>query len=166
MEPDAPDRCFTGGVLFHRGSVTLPTGVSSVKPSFTNGGAMRRRPLESLGALVREKRSDATLRQVAGVIGIGPATLLRVESGRVPDVATFGRICAWLGVDPAVFLGSTQQVGSEPDKIFGPGAIQVSAHFRAEQAPQPETLQALAQMLLLASRIQPARLDSAADERS
>jgi transcriptional regulator with XRE-family HTH domain len=115
---------------------------------------MRRRPLESLGGLVREKRGENTLREAARGIGIGPATLLRVESGRVPDVATFGKICGWLGVDPGAFLGSPGP-SRPPEAAASQGTIEVSAHFRADQTPEPDTLRALAQMILLASRIQP-----------
>jgi transcriptional regulator with XRE-family HTH domain len=126
---------------------------------------MRRKPLESLGGMVRERRGDETLREAARNIGIGPATLLRVESGRVPDVATFGRICAWLGVDPAVFLGTGVKPASSLAELSG-GEIQVSAHLRADQTPLPETMQALAQMLLLAARIQPPRSVHLPDEHA
>lgn len=121
---------------------------------------MRRRPLESLGAMVRERRGSQTLRVVAKEIGVSPATLLRVESGRIPDVATFGRICRWLEIDPGVFLGSKS--ASER----GNATIQVSAHLRADQNPQRETMQALAQMLLLVSRTQPLGNESAENERT
>jgi transcriptional regulator with XRE-family HTH domain len=63
---------------------------------------MPRRTLGSLGAMVREKRGTRKLRDVAAEIGIGPATLMRVEAGRIPDVGTFGKICRWLGVDPVL----------------------------------------------------------------
>ena len=116
---------------------------------------MRRRPLESLGALVRAKRGEETLRVVAGRIGIGPATLLRVESGRVPDVSTFGKLCQWLGRDPREFLGgpSGDSRGAAGDPQVG--QVQVTAHFRADATPQAETMSALAQMLLLTARLQP-----------
>ena len=35
---------------------------------------MQQKPLESLGALVRSKRGHRKIREVAGEIGIGPAT--------------------------------------------------------------------------------------------
>jgi transcriptional regulator with XRE-family HTH domain len=109
---------------------------------------MGRRPLESLGALVRKKRGTTTLRDSAKTIGISAATLLRVEAGRIPDVETFGRLCAWLGNDPAEFLGTSKASA-------GPGPLQISVHLRADSAPKQETIQALAQMLLWAARIQP-----------
>jgi transcriptional regulator with XRE-family HTH domain len=116
---------------------------------------MRRRPLESLGGLVRAKRGKATLRKAAAEIGIGPATLLRVESGRVPDVSTFGKLCSWLGRDPREFLGVPPPPNSEAHEAPDVGRVQVSAYFRMDQAPQPETMGALAQMLILARQLQP-----------
>jgi hypothetical protein len=77
---------------------------------------------------------------------------MRVESGRVPDIDTFAKICRWLGVDPGVFLGFTPQ----PDAASGPsdGIILGSAHFKADQNPNPDTAQALARMILHAVRRQ------------
>src|SRR6267154_6458518 len=80
------------------------TGVSSVNFCFAKGGSMPKRPLESLGLIVREKKAHRKLRETAKEIGIGPATLMRIESGRIPDVETFGKICRWLQVDPGTFL--------------------------------------------------------------
>jgi len=50
-------------------------------------------------------RCETELAAAVKEIGIGPATLMRVESGRIPDVETFGKICKWLKKDPAEFLG-------------------------------------------------------------
>src|SRR5437879_624521 len=66
---------------------------------------MPRTPLESLGAMVKARRGERRLREVAAEIGIGVATLMRVENGRIPDVATFGKLCRWLDVEPGTFLG-------------------------------------------------------------
>ena len=129
---------------------------------------MRRKPLESLGLMVRERRGPRTLREVAHEIAIGPATLLRVETGRVPDVDTFGKICRWLEVDPGVFLGKPP-TPSSPSAGSGraPGDLTViSAHLRADQALHAETMQALAQMLLLAAREQPRPSGAFPDEQS
>lgn len=107
---------------------------------------MPRKPLESLGAIVREKRGSRKLRETAREIGISPATLLRVESGRIPDVDTFGKMCKWLKKDPAEFLGASQ-----PSQPF----LSVSAHFKADQNPTPATVEALAKMVLFAVNWQP-----------
>jgi len=113
---------------------------------------MPHRSLGSLGAMVRKKRGDAKLRETAHQIGIGPATLLRVESGRIPDVATFGKICKWLGVDPGSFLGF--ETDPKDDRGGGRQPLFVSAHLRADRTPKPATVNALAQMILYAARSQ------------
>lgn len=117
---------------------------------------MPRMPLESLGALVRERRGRRKLREVAREIGIGPATLLRVEGGHVPDVATFGKICKWLGEDPGKFLGIESPSKQEKERSTHTSRVlMVSAHLKADQTPKPETVQALAQMLLIAANTHP-----------
>src|SRR5437588_11336812 len=98
---------------------------------------MPRRPIESLGAAVREKRGKRKLRETAKEIGIGPATLMRVEGGRIPDVETFGKICKWLKKDPATFLGiesskSREAITLAENEFFS----SISAHFRGDQTPQ------------------------------
>lgn len=86
------------------------------------------------------------MRDVAQEIGISPATLLRIESGRTPDVETFGKVCRWLGIDPGEFLGfGTSDAG---DATGGEPPLRVSAHFRVDRLPRPETASALARMLL------------------
>jgi DNA-binding Xre family transcriptional regulator len=102
--------------------------------------------------MVRKKRGDAKLRETAQQIGIGPATLLRVESGRIPDIATFGKICKWLGVNPGSFLGF--ETDQKDDMGGGNQPLFVSAHLRADRTPKPATVNALAQMILYAARSQ------------
>lgn len=110
-------------------------------------------PLESLGALVRERRGTKKLRQAATEIGIGASTLLRVEGGRIPDVATFGKICNWLELAPGTFLGADEAVKTTGATRFG-GRLLVSAHMKVDLTPQPETIRALAEMILLAANAQ------------
>ena len=114
---------------------------------------MPRRPLESLGAIVRERRGHRKLRETARDIGIGPATLMRVESGRIPDVGTFGKLCCWLQIDPAEFLGTALEHLKKPSP--GKALSVIAAHFKSDQTPKPETVQALAQMVLTAMATQP-----------
>ena len=64
---------------------------------------MSAKSLSKLGTMVRKKRGEAKLRDTAETIGISAATLMRVENGRIPDVATFGKLCNWLGENPADF---------------------------------------------------------------
>lgn len=116
---------------------------------------MRKRTLASLGVLVRDRRGSKKVRETAMEIGIGVATLTRVESGRIPDLATFGKICTWLGEDPGSFLGFEPKTTQGPMAPSDEGPFLASAHLKADQAPQPETVKALAQMILLAAKRQP-----------
>ena len=121
---------------------------------------MQRKPLESLGAIVREKRADRKLRETAREIGIGPATLMRVEAGRIPDLETFGKLCSWLEMDPAEFIGiGRDDLARGKARPYDDKIIELSAHFRADKTPEVETVKALAQMVFLALRTQPGRPD-------
>lgn len=62
--------------------------------------------IEDLGRKVREHRDEArqSIRQAAEEAGISFSTLSRVEAGAQPDLATFLRLCAWLGVPPETFF--------------------------------------------------------------
>jgi len=112
---------------------------------------MKKRSLESLGRLVRERRGDKKLRETATEIGISAPTLLRIEAGRTPDVETFGKLCVWLGIDPSEFLGSPDAKASQGIDSH----LVVTAHFRADGQPKLETINALAQMIVIASKMQP-----------
>src|SRR5258708_38237775 len=99
---------------------------------------MPTRKLSSLGALVRKKRSDRKLRETANDIGIGPATLMRVENGRIPDIETFGKLCNWLGMDPGSFLGFQGEASTRGVELAsGDPPVALSAHFRADRTPEP-----------------------------
>jgi transcriptional regulator with XRE-family HTH domain len=105
---------------------------------------MPRLSLSSLGAMVKKRRGAGKLRETAVEIGISAPTLLRIESGRLPDLDTFGKICRWIEIDPGDFLGRpTQQPATARAETT------ISAHFKADKLPEPETLNALARMLLL-----------------
>jgi len=105
---------------------------------------MPKLPLSNLGAMVKKRRGANKLREAAKEVGISAPTLLRVESGRLPDLDTFGKICRWLQVDPGDFLGRPTQ-----QSVTAAAETTISAHFKAEKLPEPETLNALARMLLL-----------------
>lgn len=51
-----------------------------------------------LGKVIRKYRvtSELTLREVGKEIGIGAATLMRLEQGRDPDGATLAKVLGWL----------------------------------------------------------------------
>ncbi len=111
--------------------------------------------LSTLGVMVRKKRGARKLREVAKEIGITAPTLMRIEAGRVPDVATFGKTCLWLGVDSGDFLGHPTREASQAVDAFEP-AVRVSAHFKADKLPLQETATALARMLLFVAQKQSA----------
>jgi len=61
--------------------------------------------LEKLAAHLRTKRGNRGLRVIADEIGgVSASTLSRIEQGNVPDLPTFMRVCAWLGVSPDEFV--------------------------------------------------------------
>jgi transcriptional regulator with XRE-family HTH domain len=110
--------------------------------------------------MVRERRGSRKLREVAKEIGISPATLMRVENARIPDVTTFGKICHWLEVDPGSFLGFERK--DEAEKVMPAGErepVMVSAHLKLDQTPQQQTVHAVATMLLWAMKKQPAQAE-------
>jgi len=51
-----------------------------------------------LGEVIRRYRvtNELTLRDVGKEIGIGAATLMRLEQGRAPDGVTLAKVLAWL----------------------------------------------------------------------
>lgn len=116
---------------------------------------MPRHSLANLGALVRSKRGANKLRETAAQIGISAPTLMRVEGGRMPDIETFGKICRWLEIDPGTFLGYRETTTARTAAINRPGPT-VSAHFKTERTPEPNTISAIARMLLLVAQSQPA----------
>jgi hypothetical protein len=77
-----------------------------------------------------------------------------VEGGRIPDVVTFGKICRWLGVDPGTFLGVEETAKKKDELHSGVQRLFVSAHLKVDQTPKPETIRALAEMILLAANAQ------------
>lgn len=128
---------------------------------------MPTKTLGSLAPMVRKKRGDRKLRDVAQEIGIGAATLMRVESGRIPDVATFGKICSWLNVDPGTFLGFDPAASkSSEEKVEEPQMMLVAAHLRVDKTPQPETINALAKMIWFVTRNQRATGGFGEDENT
>lgn len=103
--------------------------------------------LARLGEMLRNKRGQRGIREVAQEIEISPATLSRVERGNIPDLATFGKICKWLELDPAEVLGLEKSRASQEAPLVA------TAHFRTGQTVNPELAKALAEMILAAQRM-------------
>ncbi|HZR41230.1 MAG TPA: UDP-N-acetylglucosamine 1-carboxyvinyltransferase [Ktedonobacteraceae bacterium] len=60
---------------------------------------------QQLAALLKAKRGDRGLREIAQEIGnVSPATLSRIENGKMLDVETFLSVCDWLQVTPQRFI--------------------------------------------------------------
>lgn len=108
-------------------------------------------PIEELGRLILKKRGSQGIRAAAAEAGISSATLSRVENGNVPDLATFAKICRWLGVDPAAFLG----VETSSTPVARPAVV----HFRKKKTVSSDTAQSLAELILAAQRAKEARLE-------
>lgn len=98
---------------------------------------------ERLSRLVAEKRGNVGVRATARQIGLSPATLSRVENGRLPDLDNFTRICRWLEVDPADLLGFDPQARSVPI---------AAVHFRSSATLSSETSAALQELIVEAQK--------------
>lgn len=116
-----------------------------------------------LGAMLRDRRGTRGVRELAAEIGISPATLSRVEGGKLPDLVTFRKICAWLKVDPRQILGlpGAQEGSTEPSI---PDSMTAAVHLRADAQLSQEAAGDLAALILaaqreLASRVRDGRAD-------
>ena len=94
--------------------------------------------LQTLVEQLKERRGGQGIRKTAEQIGISAATLSRVERGNLPDLETFGKICSWLEIDPAIVLN------------IKPAKPVVRVHFKKEQAVSPDTARALSELILAA----------------
>ena len=100
--------------------------------------------LQNLGTIVREKRGSRGLRTVASEIGTSAPTLSRIESGKMPDLQTFGKLCRWLEVDPGALLDVTPQLTETTTTHVA------AAHLKAQREIEPNTAGALANAILRA----------------
>jgi transcriptional regulator with XRE-family HTH domain len=100
-----------------------------------------------LGAMLRDRRGGRGIRQVAQEIGISPATLTRVEGGRLPDIATFQKMCSWLKVNPAEILDIPTD--NNPTSTE---ALVAAVHLRADQTLPEGAASDLAYLIVVAHR--------------
>lgn len=103
-----------------------------------------------LGKLLMERRGNEGIREFAKKLGISPATLSRIENGKLPDLETFSKICDKLQLDPAEIL----QVGKKgPTQATAPVMpISAHVHFRADPQQSPSAAQDLAKLILAAQK--------------
>lgn len=97
--------------------------------------------MDVLAQHILRRRDGRGVREAAKEVGISPATLSRVENRKIPDLETFGKICVWLGEDPATFLGLVSAAAAAP---------RAQVHFKKESAILPESARALSEMIVLA----------------
>ncbi len=100
-----------------------------------------------LGAMLRDRRGGRGIREVAHEIGVSPATLTRVEGGRLPDIATFQKICSWLKVNPAEILDLPIEKSAIPTDT-----LVAAVHLRADQTLPEGAASDLAQLIVVAHR--------------
>jgi transcriptional regulator with XRE-family HTH domain len=105
-----------------------------------------------LGKVLRERRGALGIREVADDIGVSPATLSRVERGKLPDLNTFSMICKWLRVDPSEVLGTKKVLGKHLADSSSSQRQITAAHLRADAALSPEAASDLAELILAAHR--------------
>ena len=103
--------------------------------------------LRNLGTIVRKKRGNVGLRDAAADIGTSAPTLSRIESGKLPDLQTFAKLCRWLEIDPAMLLDTG------PAKPTDAGPSVAFAHLRAGREIDPDTASALARAIVRAQRM-------------
>lgn len=95
-----------------------------------------------LGRLVRDKREQdhQSVRQAADDAGVSFSTISRVEAGAQPDLATFLRLCSWLGEPPERFL--TPMAVREGDTVDA-----VLRHLSADPSLSPDSADAIARVV-------------------
>jgi len=97
--------------------------------------------IDLLSRQVKIKRGGEGLRKVAKEIDISPATLSRIEQGKVPDVDTFIKICKWLGESTDTF---TQLKKRKESRM---GKNKIVAHLRADKELDPEMVNIIASLI-------------------
>lgn len=96
--------------------------------------------IEKLAERILQKRAGTGIRETAKVVGVSPATLSRVENGNVPDLETFGKICAWLGDDPSFYLDLPTRTATAP---------RARVHFKKGVTIEKDSAVALGAMIML-----------------
>ena len=59
-----------------------------------------------LGETIKLRREHLGIgcREAAKAARVSPATISRIERGDEPDIASFAKLCAWLGLPSRMFL--------------------------------------------------------------
>jgi transcriptional regulator with XRE-family HTH domain len=99
-------------------SADVPSGVADNEvqgvPTDGQPSEVERLDVSQLGRLIRERRGNLSLRQAAADANVSFSTMSRVEGGSQPDLASFARLCAWLGLPPSTFFTPVARRAVEP----------------------------------------------------
>lgn len=115
--------------------------------------------VNELAEYIKRKRQDEnlSLRQVATITKVSPATLSRIENGAcMPDSPTLARLTNWLGIPlDRLMKGSLLshlEEGQEPVVYYAKESTPdiIEAHLRADPNLKPETAKALAELFRVA----------------
>jgi DNA-binding Xre family transcriptional regulator len=101
-----------------------------------------------LAALVRAKRGQRGLREIAEEIGdISPSTLSRIEGNKANDIAlsTFLQICDWLGISSSDLI--LQAASDIQSKMSAADSHSIVLQLRAAKDIDPKTARMLAEMV-------------------
>jgi len=98
-------------------------------------------PLSELGPRLaaRRRKLELSVREAAAQAGVPPATFSRVENGRMPDLGTFQKLVAWIGVGVETFF--------EPSAIAVNTPAAIAEHLRADPALDPESADRIASLV-------------------
>ncbi|MEO6301908.1 MAG: helix-turn-helix transcriptional regulator [Bacteroidia bacterium] len=100
---------------------------------------------ELLAGMLKEKRGNKGLREISKETGgISPATLSRIEQGKIPDVDTFIKLCGWLETPTDTFIVDKRNFDLKSNKD------QIVAHLRADRELGINTINMLVQMIDMA----------------
>jgi transcriptional regulator with XRE-family HTH domain len=108
--------------------------------------------LEKLAAQLRTKRGDRGLRVIAEEIGgVSASTLSRIEQGGAPDLPTFIRVCAWLGMSPDEFVETVSGLKRNTETNSKPNLPQaIEAQLRQDRVLSTTTVDAISEMIRIA----------------
>lgn len=118
----------------------MPKPTHAASPDDDRIGEVERLDVSQLGRLVRERRGSQSLRQAAAEASVSFSTMSRVEAGSQPDLASFTRLCAWLGLPPSRFFTPVTTRAAEPLE-------EVVAHLNADPRLSAEAATAIGSVL-------------------
>ena len=97
--------------------------------------------IDALSKMIKSKRSDRGLREVANEIGISLSTLSRVENGNLPDIDSYMKLCKWLEVSIEFFTSHSQNAESKRQVVV--------ANLRADKTLPKKVSESLIEMINL-----------------